>query len=234
MRTVGSDGDQTLRAIRRAAADLIAEHGFEAMNLRQLAARVGLKVGSLYNYIGSKQNILYGLILNVMEDLLETVKVRVLLYEDPLVQFRSFVQLHLQFHIERRNDVLIATTELRSLEPHNLRQIIHLRNRYEATLSQIIRSGCRNGQFQVPDAKLTALALLPMLTGVAQWYRPDQRLSRDTLLELYVRLALQLVGASVEKKLTLLPRDGVEIDRSKADVLRAFGPRGRRIKASPG
>jgi len=114
---VGSDGDQTLRAIRRAAADLIAEHGFEAMNLRQLATRVGITASSLYNYIGSKQDLLYGLIRNVMEDLLEGVDARVLSHSDPVVQFRSFVQLHLQFHIERRNDVLIATTELRSLEP---------------------------------------------------------------------------------------------------------------------
>jgi AcrR family transcriptional regulator len=225
---VGSDGDQTLRAIRRAAADLIAEHGFEAMNLRQLATRVGITASSLYNYIGSKQDLLYGLIRNVMEDLLEGVDARVLSHSDPVVQFRSFVQLHLQFHIERRNDVLIATTELRSLEPRNLNQIVHLRNRYEATLSRIIRRGCRDGEFLVADAKLTALALLPMLTGVAQWYRSGGRLSRDALLESYVRLALQLVGTSVGINLSLLPREDVQFNRSNADVLRAFGARSRR------
>ena len=196
MRTVGSVGAHTLNSIRRCAADLIAEHGFEAMNLRQLAARVGITAGSLYNHIGSKQELLFGLLREVMEDLLAAVDERVLTYPDPVSRFQSFVQLHIQFHIEHRNDVLIATTELRSLEPRYRRQIIHLRNRYEAILTRIIRQGCRDRHFHVADAKLTALALLPALTGVAQWYRPGGRLSRDGLLEAYVRLALQLVGAA--------------------------------------
>ena len=228
MRTVGADGDETQRAIRRHGADLISEHGFEAMNLRQLAGRVGIKASSLYNYIGSKQDLLFGLLRDVMEDLLQAVNERVLSQSDPVMQFRSFVQLHLQFHIERCNDVLIATTELRSLEPRNRRHIIHLRNRYEAIISRIIRQGCRGGQFRVADPKLAALALLPMLTGVAQWYRPGGRLNRNALVEAYVRLAMQLVGASTGHSLSPLPLPDLPSERPSSDRLRTFGARSRR------
>ena len=37
-RTAGSDGERTEAAIREAAAQLIARHGFEAVTMRQLAA----------------------------------------------------------------------------------------------------------------------------------------------------------------------------------------------------
>ena len=47
-RTVGSDGARTEEAIRQAAIALIAERGFEAMTLRQLAERVGVQPGSIY------------------------------------------------------------------------------------------------------------------------------------------------------------------------------------------
>lgn len=40
-----------MRSIRVAAIARIYLHGFEAMNLRDLAADVNLRVGSLYNYV---------------------------------------------------------------------------------------------------------------------------------------------------------------------------------------
>ena len=203
MRTVGSVGDETARNIRRCAVDLIAEHGFEAMSLRQLADRVGITAGSLYNYIGSKQDLLSGLLQAVMEDLLAAVDSGVLVHRSPLMQFRAFVQLHVQFHVDRKNDVLIATTELRSLTTDNLRKIVKLRNRYEATLVQILKRGCAAREFTVGDTKLAALALIPMLTGVSQWYRPGGRLSRDALVEGYVAICLALVGVPKTKGIAL-------------------------------
>ena len=218
MRTVGSNGDETLRLIRRSAADLISEHGFEAMNLRQLAAHVGLTAGSLYNYIGSKQDLLYGLVRAVMDDLLLAADEQVLCQQQTVRRFQAFVQLHLQFHIDRKSDVLIATTELRSLEPHNLRDIVLLRNRYEAILSRLIKQGCREGVFVVTDPKLATLALIPMLTGVAHWYRPGGRLSRKDLLERYVDLSFALVGSVPRKRVSLLP---IELVARPLEALRA-------------
>jgi AcrR family transcriptional regulator len=195
MRTVGSVGEETARLVRRAAVDLIAEHGFEAMSVRQLASRVGLTAGSLYNHFGSKQDLLSGLLQAVMEDLLSAVDRQVLQHRDPRLQLQAFIQVHIQFHVERKNDVLIATTELRSLSPENLKKIVRLRNRYEATLSHILRRGCARRMFKVRDTKVTALAMIPMLTGVTQWYRPSGRLNSEQLVEQYIELCFAMVGA---------------------------------------
>jgi AcrR family transcriptional regulator len=219
MRTVGSIGEETAKLIRRNAIDLIAEHGYEAMSLRQLANQVGIKAGSLYNHIGSKQDLLCGLLRAVMEDLLASVKSQVLTRRSPLLQFQAFVQLHIQFHVERRNEVLIATTELRSLNPENLRKIVKLRNRYEATLSLILKHGRAARVFSVKDTKMAALALIPLLTGVSQWYRPGGRMSRESLTEEYSRLCLAMVGAN-RKVLDGSPTlEGVDHDEhlSRAD-----------------
>ncbi len=194
MRKVGSVGQVTARAVRRAAADLIAEHGYEAMSMRQLAARVGLTSGALYNHFGSKQDLLSGLLESVMTDLLEAVQHEVLSRSDPAGQLRAFVELHIRFHIERKNDVLIATTELRSLDSSNLAKIVRLRNRYEVILSSILRRGVQAGAFSVPDVKTTALAIIPMLTGVTQWYRPGRRMTREQVVERYTALCMAMIG----------------------------------------
>jgi AcrR family transcriptional regulator len=227
MRTIGSVGEETVKLIRRAAVNLIAEHGFEATSLRQLAEEVGLTVGSLYNYIGSKQELLNGLLQAVMEDLLAAVDSQVLVHQNPLAQFRAFVQLHIQFHVDRKNDVLIATTELRSLNHENYRNIVKLRNRYEATLSLILKRGRARRLFKVADTKIAALALIPMLTGVSQWYRPSGRFNRDELIERYLELCLVMVGASRRRSTPV----GALLDLNHEDNVRTadFGAKPRRL-----
>jgi AcrR family transcriptional regulator len=230
MRTVGSVGEETVKQVRRAAVDLIAEHGFEAMSLRQLADKVGLTAGSLYNHIGSKQDLLNGLLQAVMHDLLDAVETQVLVHSSPLTQFQAFVRLHMQFHIDRKNDVRIATTELRSLTSENYRHIVKLRNRYEATLSLILKRGRARKLFRVPDTKIAALALIPMLTGVSQWYRADLRIPREEVIGRYLDLCLAMVGAATRKA----PQLGALPNVTHADNIRAadFRAKPRRLPKS--
>src|SRR5271154_5075996 len=70
MRTPGSNGAETWRNLRSAAIRLLSEHGYEAMNLRMLAKTIGVQVGSLYNYIESKQQLLFWLLKEGVEGLL--------------------------------------------------------------------------------------------------------------------------------------------------------------------
>ena len=69
-RTIGSYGPKTLEAIRKAGVRLIFEHGYAAMSLRQLAAEVGIQSGSLYNHISTKQQLLFDLVQDHINELL--------------------------------------------------------------------------------------------------------------------------------------------------------------------
>ena len=69
-RTIGSYGPKTMEAIRKAGLRLIFEHGYEAMSLRQLAGEVGIQAGSLYNHISTKQELLFDLIQDHINELL--------------------------------------------------------------------------------------------------------------------------------------------------------------------
>lgn len=55
----------------QAASELMAEIGYAAMSMRQLAARTGLQPGSLYHHVASKQDLLLDVVLYALAQRLE-------------------------------------------------------------------------------------------------------------------------------------------------------------------
>src|SRR5579859_1550922 len=172
-RTAGSHGPATLAAIRKSGLRLIYEHGYEALTLRRLAADVGILPGSLYNHIRTKQDLLFALVRDHMTDLLANLDRALAGRTDPTDALTAFVRLHVTYHMERRYEVYIANSELRSLEPANRTSIVALREAYETRLVEILERGAAAGRFQVADIRVGAFAIIAMLTGICAWYRPD-------------------------------------------------------------
>lgn len=197
MRQAGSRGDETRRAIYEAAIELIATHGFEAFNLRELASRCGIKAGSLYNYMASKEDLLKTLLERVMNDLLQEFDEQVACLTDPISQMRAVVRLHVMFHTQRRTEVILGNTELRSLSPENYKMITGLRSQYENQIRGIIAMGMAKGVFHVPDAKITSFAIVATLTGVGYWFRPNGSLSKKRLVEIHEQLVMQALGVGL-------------------------------------
>ena len=190
-RTTGSNGARTAAAIRRAALRLIWKHGFAAMNLRDLAAEVGIQPGSLYNHIETKQGLLADLIREHMTELIAaTDEALHAAGPDTIARLRAFAAHHVLYHLERRQEVYIANFELRALDPTNYGRIVALRRAYEERLIALLDAGTAEGRLEVADSRVAAYAILAMLTGVCTWYRPGGRLDKQALVEAHLALML--------------------------------------------
>lgn len=58
-----SKGTQTKTDILQAAYDLFIRHGYHGTSMRQIAARAGLALGSIYNHFGSKEALFREVVL---------------------------------------------------------------------------------------------------------------------------------------------------------------------------
>jgi AcrR family transcriptional regulator len=191
-RTIGSHGPKTMEAIRKAGLKLIFEHGYATMSLRQLASEVGIQVGSLYNHITTKEDLLYDLIKAHMDDLFQQFDdVRDKIKDKgPVERMRAFIAFHVTYHILRKREVFIGYSELRSLEPNHYEEIVALRRQYERHLIDILRQGEEAGQFRCGDVSIAAYGILTMLTGVCTWFRPNGRLTKEQVIATYSDLVL--------------------------------------------
>ncbi|MDE1150696.1 MAG: TetR/AcrR family transcriptional regulator [Azospirillaceae bacterium] len=190
VRTVGSRGPKTMEAIRTAGLRLIHQHGYEAITLRQLGNEVGIQPGSMYNYIQSKQELLFILIRDHMVALSAEVAAALEGATDPLDRLKRFMRFHVSYHIRRTAEVFIGSSELRSLEDGNREVILAMRRDYERLLVTILEDGMTQGTFKRTDPPVTAYAILAMLTGVCTWYNPAGRMGEEELIGLHQDLIL--------------------------------------------
>jgi AcrR family transcriptional regulator len=195
MRTPGSNGAETLRNLRSAAIRLLSEHGYEAMNLRMLAKSIGVQVGSLYNYIDSKQQMLFWLMKESIEGLLAEFDQRLDEADAPVAQMRNFVIVHLNYHFTHLQESLVLNAEKRSLTPKNHRAISTLERLYTAKVQDIVDRGIASGDFRVADPQVATFALLQMLTSIIRWYQPKGRLAREDLIKVYLDMTFALLQA---------------------------------------
>ena len=80
---------ETMKKISEAAFSLIAEQGFEATSISQIAKEAGISKGLLYNYYESKEQLLGVLVNNAFSHGDEVVAS--ILDSDPLVVMKNLI-----------------------------------------------------------------------------------------------------------------------------------------------
>lgn len=190
-------GPVMLPRILESALHAFAEQGYHGTSIRDIAAGAGLSVPGVYHHYRSKQEILSALMLSVMHELLARSRAALASAPaDPVAQLDALVDSLLRFHMFRREQAFVASSEIRSLESANRERYVALRDEQERLLRQVIQAGRDAGAFTAPHPADAARAVATMCVGVAAWYREDGPLTPDQLVERHLGMVRRLVGAA--------------------------------------
>jgi AcrR family transcriptional regulator len=184
-------GQQTAAAIRREAAASFVKHGYEATSLRNIAAAVGIKVGSLYNHITSKEDLLLSVMGGTMDDLNALMEEALDGPVDPVDRLIAFVECHIRFHAERAQEVFIGNTELRALHAEARAELSEKRREYRKLLESLIVAVGAADEADILNARLHTFSIVAIGTHVAGWYREDGGLPLDEIIEIYTTMVLR-------------------------------------------
>jgi AcrR family transcriptional regulator len=163
----------TREAIVRAALALFAEQGYMGSSLRQLAERVGIEAGSLYNHFSSKADLLSDMVVYAIDEVLTAVRgvVQMAPYA-PSDRLRAAVAAHITFHCTQREQVIVLDREFRLLPPESAVGVAEARIRYESVFSDILDQGVATGAFREHNTSLSSKAILRLGPGTALWFQP--------------------------------------------------------------
>jgi AcrR family transcriptional regulator len=170
--------------VLRAAAAEFASRGYHGTSMDELCAATGLAAGGLYHYIGSKEQLLFDILGQLMDPLLERAREVEARDEPASERLRALLRVWLA-HIERHHDhMLVFTQERRVLErDERWRGVRESRHAFEEILGRLVAATAPEG-----DTRLRVLALLGMVNHTASWYRPGGRLSTDEIADGYWEL----------------------------------------------
>src|SRR6266849_7847620 len=159
--------------VYRAALRLFREKGYHATSMQDIAAAVGLYKGSLYHYIGGKEDLLVQVFERAMGTLLADVE-RIVADTSlgPSAQLRLIVQAHVACVSENLDALTVYLHEFRALAGESLANVRAQRDRYAQLVAETVGRGVRLGEFETADIGIATLGLLGMCNWVCQWYRP--------------------------------------------------------------
>ena len=186
----------------KAAADLItaavttmAAKGYHGTSVRDIASAAGVAVGSLYNYFGSKHDLLALILDRGMDDLVTSTENALLgAGTDPADRLRAIVGVHVGRHTRSTRESLLGNSELRSLEPAARAVVVTKRDVQQRMFDRVVLDGTERGVFTTRTPVVAARFVVTACTAVATWFRPDGPLTADEITAHYQAIALDAVG----------------------------------------
>ena len=191
-RRAGGDSAQRLMD---AAVDAFAYKGFHATSTRDIAARAHLSPAGVYVHFASKQDLLFQLCLRGHVLALEVVVTARQSAKAPPAQLVAIVSAFARWHAEQFRTARIVQYEFPQLTPKHREEVLTLRRQIDAVVTEVLRAGVANGDFDVPDVSVTTLALQSLSIDVARWYKPGTRRTPEAIGTAYGDMALRLVRA---------------------------------------
>lgn len=172
--TVSTPADlSTQERIHLAALRLFSRKGYAGTGIRELAVEAGLSPASLYNHIGSKDDLLLRIMRDGYARLSRTALSALESVDRPVDRLARLTQVHVYVHATFRQECRVIDAEFSDLSGESRDEILGQRDAYEHLWAQSLASGSSAGVLSVVDQRVTRLALLSMCTGVAHWFRPE-------------------------------------------------------------
>ena len=165
------------KQILDAAASLFSQHGFDATSLREIAAAVNMKAGSLYYHFESKEAMILAVLNIGIENIHQNVQHRIssLPEDSPFsVILEEAIKGHLEALLEKGD---FTSTNIRNYGqmPELVRNLsLEIRNNYEDLWRELLEEGLRKGAIKKDvDLKILRLSLLGMLNRTVEWYHVE-------------------------------------------------------------
>jgi AcrR family transcriptional regulator len=185
------------KKILRAAAQLFAKRGYDATGIAELSEAVGLGRGALYHHIGSKEQLLYEI---SRERPVEMVSFgEALLEEDRNAEekLRMLSRRMMETLASNMAGATVFLADSRSLTGAHHREIVKLRNQFEAIWARILEQGVQEGRFRATHPLLTK-GILGFFNYSYLWLNPRGELSPDEIADLFSDFILRALSPGAD------------------------------------
>jgi AcrR family transcriptional regulator len=186
--------------ILAAAAHLLASRGYHGMSMRDLARATGMSLANLYNYFGSKEDLVFALQTRAFETLIASAEQALEGVEGAEERLYAFILSHVRYITTHRDVTRVLVEEAGELPPKRRRVVRALKERYRAIGRRIVvdvqQAGCSvpgvvpAGPQPQAEIERSTYNIFGMLNWVYGWYEPARHGTPQDVARSIHRLAL--------------------------------------------
>lgn len=182
--------EQTRLKLFGALSRLMAERGFDAITLADIAQAAGVGRTAVYNHFADKESMLVGFIMHETAQYVAALEAELAGVDDPTDQLRAYVRAQC---VLKRDYHLAPGPDLRSVLSRSTQQRVREHVvMVEAMLRRILAAGIESGEFPEQDLGTTVSLVNACLSSRAL---PEEGPARDRAIESTVLFVLRAVGA---------------------------------------
>jgi TetR/AcrR family transcriptional regulator, cholesterol catabolism regulator len=176
--------------ILETAERLFSERGYHATSMRDIAAALDLKGGSLYSHIKGKEELLWWSLERAASQF-QGVKEQFDGGNLPAMErLRGAIRAHIRIVANNLPAATVYFHEWRFLpEGAERESFLARRNLYETWMRQLVDAARSEGHFAPSvESKWAALLILSASNWLYQWYNPQGQLSSDDIADRFTDL----------------------------------------------
>jgi AcrR family transcriptional regulator len=191
---------QSRQRIIEAATTLFVRDGYKATSVKAITKEVGITPPALYWHFENKQALFLASMEYLLDSFIDSVEGS-LTETQPTRLLRQLVEAHVRWKLEQLEFAGAYTSAIggrdiiHSLPVKHRQSLVAKQRRYLGRLRGILEHGIENGEFTVPDPRVTTFAIITLCEYVYSWYDPAGELSPADVADRYADLALGMVNA---------------------------------------
>lgn len=160
--------------IRRRAAEVFADQGFDRASIRDVAKASDMSLAGLYYYYRSKDEILYDIQHETFRTLLEAHAETLAGVRDPAEKLKRVIDAHCTFFAENIAEMKVMSREAEQLTEAFADEVGELRRRYVRLVRGILDElGAETPLRDIPTP-VAAFILFGMMNWLYTWYDPTR------------------------------------------------------------
>jgi len=187
--------------ICRGAMKVFRKKGFHAAPIREIAAACRMSLGNLYNYIETKEDILFLAHKMILDQIYLQLDRCMERYENPVDQLVNLVREILLMTFRLKDEILFVYTETKSLDKEYLAEVLEREREFVGAIESLIRRGVNQGLFNSSNAKVLAnvIAYFVAIVPLRGWnILPDY--GEEEVIDELVGLVRKLASAQYDSE----------------------------------
>ncbi|MCW5907290.1 MAG: TetR family transcriptional regulator [Chitinophagales bacterium] len=178
--------------ILKAAAKVFRTKGYHATRIQDVAEALDMQKGSLYYYIETKEDLLKGLVEDILEKSVELLGNIQDTTHSPSEKVKLCIESHLRlFHNNIDAFGVFITEDLHFINKNSEKDIFLLMKNYEKGWLKIFEEGIQSGEFRKEvNHKMAVKGILGMLNWSYRWYHVKEGYSIEQVADIFSDLIL--------------------------------------------